>query len=64
MSTAALFVAGTFLTLMVGTAFALLVWAEIQDGRTQRAAERGEPHDLSETDAERPIVSVRAAIRD
>jgi hypothetical protein len=43
---------------MVLSAIALLVWAEVQDGRTQRAAERGEPHDLSETDAERPISRV------
>lgn len=59
MSTAALFVIGTFVTLMVLAAFALLVWAEVQDGRTQQAAERGEPHDLSDTDAQRPIVPVR-----
>ena len=58
MDAAGLFVAGSIVTLIALTAFGLLVWAEIQDGRTQRAAERGEPHDLSETDAERPISSV------
>jgi hypothetical protein len=58
-SDVAIFVFGTFLTLMVGTAFVLLAWAEVQDGRTQRAAERGEPHDLSETDEERPISPVQ-----
>ena len=55
----AIFVFGAVLTLMVLTAFALLVWAEVQDGRTQRAAERGEPHDLSETDEELPITPVQ-----
>lgn len=59
MSDAAIFLIGTVVTVMVLTAFALLVWAEVQDGRAQRAAERGEPHGLSETDAERPITSVR-----
>ena len=59
MSTAALFVIGTFLTLMVGAAFAMLVWAEVQDGRAQRAGERGEPHELSETDAHRSITPAR-----
>jgi hypothetical protein len=58
MSDAAIFVFGTFVTLMVLAAFALLVWAEVEDGRTQRAAERGEPHDLSESDEERPITRV------
>ena len=62
MSTAALFVIGTFMTLMVGAAFAMLVWAEVQDGRTQKAAERGEVHDLSETDGQRPITPVGSGV--
>ena len=58
MDTSVIFIVGVFVTLLVGAAFAMLIWAELEDGRTQRAAERGEPHDLSETDAERPIARV------
>jgi hypothetical protein len=59
MGDVAIFLFGVLLTLLVLTAFVLLVWAEVQDGRTQRAAERGEPHGLSETDAERTVTPVR-----
>jgi hypothetical protein len=55
MGDAAIFLIGVVVTVLVLTAFVLLLWAEVQDGRTQRAAERGEPHDLSETDGERPM---------
>jgi hypothetical protein len=60
MGDAGLFIVGVMVTLMVGAAFATLVWAEIQDGHTQRASERGEPHDLSETDGRRSAVAVRS----
>ena len=58
MGDAAIFVIGAFVTICVAVAFTLLVWAEVQDGRTQAAAERGEPHGLSETDAEGDITPV------
>jgi hypothetical protein len=44
-----IFIAGTFVTVLVVAALSLLFWAAIEDGRTQRAAELGLPHDLDET---------------
>lgn len=36
MSDAGIFVVGLLVTLVVGTALAMLIWAAIQDGRTER----------------------------
>jgi hypothetical protein len=49
MSTLGIFIAGVAVTLVVGTALALVVWAAVQDGKTQQAEDEGRPHDLDET---------------
>ena len=49
MSTLGIFIAGVAVTLVVGTALALVAWAAVQDGKTQQAEAEGRPHDLDET---------------
>ncbi len=43
MSNVALFVAGTFVSLLVATAVALLTWGAVLDGRYERERLRVEP---------------------
>jgi hypothetical protein len=52
MSDPLLFLVGLAVTAAVLAAFALLIYAEVQDGRTADAYAAGENHDLDETVAE------------
>ena len=49
MSTLAIFYVGVAMTLMCGSAIALVVWTAVQDGRTQRAEDEQRPHAQDET---------------
>ena len=55
MSLTALFVVGLFVTLLVGSAIALLIYAAVLDGRRQR--------ELTEPDAVR-VIALDAMLRD
>jgi hypothetical protein len=61
MSSAALFVVGLLVTLTVGAAIALLVYAAILDGRDARA-KRAAEHDLKRPLAEGPWLSGRQQV--
>jgi hypothetical protein len=58
-----IFVYGTIVSLIVGAAYVLMVWASIADGRVQRAHERAAhaaapAHDPSSQDKHLPAPSV------
>jgi len=53
-----LFLIGLAVTAAVVTAFGLLIYAEVQDGKTADAVDAGENHSLDDTVAERrPVVT-------